>query len=115
MSNEVEQRALSQYLEDHNLKHTKQREAILDVFLSVRGHITGEDLYRRVRERHEPPREGLARAMAGPGPAGRLARVGRGHMHDLRDQADQARYSAGRNRTDAALNILGRESPGPRA
>jgi Fur family ferric uptake transcriptional regulator len=52
MGHELEQKALADYLETHNLKHTKQREAILDVFLSVRGHITGEDLYQRVREVH---------------------------------------------------------------
>jgi Fur family ferric uptake transcriptional regulator len=52
MAHEVEHRTLAQYLEEHNLKHTKQREAILEVFLSIRGHITGEDLYRRVREIH---------------------------------------------------------------
>ena len=52
MSNEVEQQALARYLEDHNLKHTKQREAILDVFLSVKGHITSEDLYQSVRADH---------------------------------------------------------------
>jgi Fur family ferric uptake transcriptional regulator len=52
MSNEVEQKALASYLEDHNLKHTKQREAILDVFLEVKGHITAEALFQRVRELH---------------------------------------------------------------
>ena len=52
MSNEVEQKALASYLEDHNLKHTKQREAILDVFLEVSGHITAESLFNRVRELH---------------------------------------------------------------
>ena len=52
MANELEQKALASYLEDHNLKHTKQREAILDVFLHVQGHITGEDLYQRVRGTH---------------------------------------------------------------
>jgi Fur family ferric uptake transcriptional regulator len=52
MSNEVEQKALASYLEDHNLKHTKQREAILDVFLEVKGHITAESLFNRVRELH---------------------------------------------------------------
>jgi Fur family ferric uptake transcriptional regulator len=50
MAHELEQKALGNYLEDHHLKHTKQREAILDVFLSVRGHITGEELYQRVTE-----------------------------------------------------------------
>lgn len=52
MAHELEQKALASYLEDRNLKHTKQREAILDVFLEVQGHITGEELYQRVRERH---------------------------------------------------------------
>jgi Fur family ferric uptake transcriptional regulator len=52
MPNEIEQKALASYLEDHNLKHTKQREAILDVFLEVKGHITAEALFNRVRELH---------------------------------------------------------------
>ncbi len=52
MSHELEQKALASYLEDNNLKHTKQREAILEVFLGVHGHITGEDLYQRVKDRH---------------------------------------------------------------
>jgi Fur family ferric uptake transcriptional regulator len=52
MAHEVEQRALARYLEEHSLKHTKQREAILEVFLGARGHITSEDLYQRVRAKH---------------------------------------------------------------
>lgn len=52
MAHELERKALAQYLEDHSLKHTKQREAILEVFLEVEGHITGEDLHQRVKERH---------------------------------------------------------------
>jgi Fur family ferric uptake transcriptional regulator len=52
MPNDLEQKALASYLEDHNLKHTKQREAILDVFLGVTGHITAEELCQRVRELH---------------------------------------------------------------
>ena len=52
MANELEQKALASYLEDHNLKQTKQREAILDVFLEVTGHIAGDELYQRVRDRH---------------------------------------------------------------
>ncbi|MDJ0788597.1 MAG: Fur family transcriptional regulator [Myxococcota bacterium] len=52
MAHELEQKALADYLEDHNLKHTKQREAILSVFLDVSGHITSEDLHKRVRELH---------------------------------------------------------------
>jgi Fur family ferric uptake transcriptional regulator len=52
MVNEVEHRALAQYLERHSLKHTKQREAILDVFLTASGHVTSDDLYQSVRELH---------------------------------------------------------------
>lgn len=52
MEHEVEHRALARYLEQHNLKHTKQREAILDVFLTATGHVTSEEIYRRVREQH---------------------------------------------------------------
>jgi Fur family ferric uptake transcriptional regulator len=51
VSHDLEKKALASYLEDHNLKHTKQREAILEVFLEVEGHITGEDLHRRVRRK----------------------------------------------------------------
>ena len=52
MAHEVEQRTLARYLEEHNLKHTSQRDAILEVFLSATGHITSEEIYQRVRERH---------------------------------------------------------------
>jgi Fur family ferric uptake transcriptional regulator len=52
MPHELERKALAQYLEDHSLKHTRQREAILEVFLEVQGHITGEDLHQRVKDRH---------------------------------------------------------------
>ena len=52
MAHEVERRSLARYLEDHALKHTKQREAILEVFLEASGHVTSEDIYARVRERH---------------------------------------------------------------
>jgi len=52
MGHELEKKALGDYLEAHNLKHTKQREAILEVFLEIKGHITGEDLYQQVRGRY---------------------------------------------------------------
>ena len=52
MSHEVEHRTLARYLEEHNLKHTKQREAILETFLEATGHVTGEQLYQAVREAH---------------------------------------------------------------
>lgn len=52
MSHEVERQALARYLEDHHLKQTKQREAILEVFLSASGHVTSEDLFQQVRDSH---------------------------------------------------------------
>ena len=52
MAHEVEQRALSRYLEQHNFKHTKQREKILEVFLDATGHITSEEIHQRVRKTH---------------------------------------------------------------
>jgi Fur family ferric uptake transcriptional regulator len=52
MSHEVERRALARYLEEHSLKHTKQRDAILDVFLQAEGHISSDELYQRVRDEH---------------------------------------------------------------
>lgn len=52
MKRRPEQKKLADYLERRKLKHTKQREAILDVFLKATGHITGEALYQRVRKSH---------------------------------------------------------------
>jgi Fur family ferric uptake transcriptional regulator len=52
MAHEVERRALARYLEDHHLKHTKQRDAILEVFLDASGHVTSDDLFQRVRDIH---------------------------------------------------------------
>ena len=52
MSHEVEQRSLSRYLEEHSLKHTQQREAILAAFLEASGHITSEEIHNRVRVGH---------------------------------------------------------------
>ena len=52
MAHEVEHRTLARYLEEHNLKHTKQREAILGVFLEAKSHVTSEELYQAVREAH---------------------------------------------------------------
>ena len=52
MSHEVEKRTLARFLEEHNLKQTKQREAILDVFLHAKGHVTSEDIYAAVRDQY---------------------------------------------------------------
>jgi Fur family ferric uptake transcriptional regulator len=53
MAHDVERQSLARYLDEHNLRHTRQRDAILEVFLGVKGHITAEDLYERVRSEHE--------------------------------------------------------------
>ncbi len=52
MAHEVEHRSLARYLEEHSLKHTKQRDAILDVFLNATGHITSEEIYQCVQNEH---------------------------------------------------------------
>jgi Fur family ferric uptake transcriptional regulator len=51
MSHDIEKAALASYLEEHNLKHTRQRDLILDAFLDASGHITGEELHQRIKER----------------------------------------------------------------
>ena len=52
MAHEVEHRTLASYLEEHKLKNTRQREAILEVFLQGTGHVTSDELFQRVREEH---------------------------------------------------------------
>jgi Fur family transcriptional regulator, ferric uptake regulator len=43
---------LRQYLQAHGLKHSRQREVILDHFLDTGGHMTVDDLYRVIHRRH---------------------------------------------------------------
>ena len=50
--NESQRELLARYLEEHKLKHTKQRDLILDAFLSTQGHVTSEELYQLVREQN---------------------------------------------------------------
>ena len=52
MPHDLERDSLARYLDDHNLRHTRQRDAILEVFLEAKGHITSEEIYQRVRERY---------------------------------------------------------------
>ncbi len=52
MAHDVERQSLARYLDDHNLRHTRQRDAILEVFLELKGHTTAEELYEQVREKH---------------------------------------------------------------
>lgn len=50
MAHEEEHEALARYLERKGLKRTRQRDAILDVFLDSKGHTTSEEIFQRVRE-----------------------------------------------------------------
>jgi Fur family ferric uptake transcriptional regulator len=43
---------LNAYLGRRGLRQTKQREAILEVFLEAESHVTSEDLHERVRKRN---------------------------------------------------------------
>jgi Fur family ferric uptake transcriptional regulator len=43
---------LDEYLDRHGLKHTRQRDAILETFLASSGHLSSEQLYERVRAVH---------------------------------------------------------------
>lgn len=52
MAHEVEHEALGRYLEQHGLKHTKQRGLILDIFLHAKKHVTSDELYQSVRAQH---------------------------------------------------------------
>jgi Fur family ferric uptake transcriptional regulator len=52
MAHETERKALARYLDEHHLKHTKQRDAIVEHFLEATGHVTGEELYEGVRKHH---------------------------------------------------------------
>ena len=49
---------LGLYLSRQGLKHTRQRDTILKTFVSSPGHVTSEDLHRRVQE--ETPSIGAA-------------------------------------------------------
>jgi Fur family ferric uptake transcriptional regulator len=52
MPHEVEREALARYLEQHNLKHTKQRDLILEIFLEAKKHVSSDELYQAVRSEH---------------------------------------------------------------
>ena len=52
MSHDAEREVLARYLERHNLKHTKQRDLILEVFLESERHATSDEIYQSVRAGH---------------------------------------------------------------
>ncbi len=49
MSFEKEREILSRYIQSKNLKHSEQRQLILDVFLNTEEHLTAEELYALVK------------------------------------------------------------------
>jgi Fur family ferric uptake transcriptional regulator len=51
MAHDIEKAALASYLEENNLKHTRQRDVILEAFLDASGHITGEELHQQIKDR----------------------------------------------------------------
>ena len=46
-----EQEVFLKHIQKQGLKRTAQRDLILEVFLKTEGHVSGEDLYRLVREK----------------------------------------------------------------
>jgi Fur family ferric uptake transcriptional regulator len=52
MAHEAERELLARYLEQHNLKHTKQRDLILTAFLESERHATSDEIYQTVRAEH---------------------------------------------------------------
>jgi Fur family ferric uptake transcriptional regulator len=54
----VLKRQWTEFVRRQNLKVTNQREAIVDIFLRTHGHVSLDELLKRVRKRH--PRVGYA-------------------------------------------------------
>ena len=52
MSNREESKIFEEYLTGKKLKHSKQRNEILDEFLSIDKHLTVDELYRIVQKRN---------------------------------------------------------------
>lgn len=48
---EREKEILREHITRHNLKHTRQRELILETFLKIGGHVSAEELYNKVVRR----------------------------------------------------------------
>lgn len=52
MKNEEKKEAFREFMVRKGLKSTRQRDVILDFFLSSRRHMSVEELYRKLRARH---------------------------------------------------------------
>ena len=83
------------YIKQHNLKWSKQREEIVDIFLRSAGHMTADELFRKAQ--HKFPDIGYAtvyrtlKLLAGSGlvtaarfghKSARFERAGTGRHHD---------------------------------
>ncbi|OGF53430.1 MAG: hypothetical protein A2452_06365 [Candidatus Firestonebacteria bacterium RIFOXYC2_FULL_39_67] len=51
MSYEEEKIIFNKYIRDNNMKHSEQRENILEIFLGIEKHVTVEELYKIVKEK----------------------------------------------------------------
>lgn len=51
MGKEEAKRIFKEYIKKQGLRNTRQREEILDVFLSSGGHITADELFDKVKKR----------------------------------------------------------------
>ncbi len=51
-ANREEFHVFEQYLADNGLKHSRQREVILQYFLETGGHMTVDDLHRLIHRKH---------------------------------------------------------------
>lgn len=52
MTTEKEEKIFEEFLATKNLKHSRQRKEILDVFLSVDKHLTADELYRIIKKKN---------------------------------------------------------------
>ena len=50
---EREKEILRAHISNNNMKHTRQREVILEAFLTAGGHVTAEELYNKIIK-HDP-------------------------------------------------------------
>jgi|SRR3989339_7585 len=52
MSHTQEEKIFETYITSKNLKHSRQREKVLEVFLSTDKHLTVEDLYNLIKKQY---------------------------------------------------------------
>jgi Fur family ferric uptake transcriptional regulator len=52
LKNEKKKEAFREFIVQKGLKSTRQRDTILDFFLSCKRHMSAEELYRKLRARH---------------------------------------------------------------